>query len=132
MHEAIEDSIGKRRVTDGLVPVLDGKLAGDERGAHIVAVLEKFEEITSALLSKGGCSKVIEHDEVGARKLSEELAVAAIAFGDGKLLQPAWGARIEHAEALAAGLLGQRAGNPGLPDTGGPRDQDIAVLAQPL
>ena len=58
MHKAIENSIGERRVADGLMPVLDGKLAGDERGAYLVAVLEKFKEVASALLgSKGAVAK---------------------------------------------------------------------------
>jgi len=100
VHKAIENSIGERRVADGLMPVLDGKLAGDERGAYLVAVLEKFKEVASALLGKGSGGEVIEHDEVSAGKLGEELAIAAIAFGDSELLEPAWGAHIEHAEAL--------------------------------
>ena len=41
----VEDRIGERGVTDGLVPVLHGKLAGNDGGAHAVAVIHDLEQI---------------------------------------------------------------------------------------
>jgi hypothetical protein len=68
---------------------LDRELAGDQRGAHVVAVFEYLEQVTAALLGERGGAKIIEHAEVGAGELPEKLGVAAIALGDGELLQKA-------------------------------------------
>ena len=40
MDETVENRVGEGRVTDGIMPLVDGKLAGHDRGAHGVAVLE--------------------------------------------------------------------------------------------
>ena len=45
MNEAVEDRVGECRVADGLVPVLDRQLAGDDRRAAPVAVLEDLEQV---------------------------------------------------------------------------------------
>ena len=43
MYETVENRVGEGRVTDGIMPLVDGKLAGDDGGAHGVAVLEELE-----------------------------------------------------------------------------------------
>ena len=45
MNEAVEDRVGECRVADGFVPVLDRQLAGDDRRAAPVAVLEDLEQV---------------------------------------------------------------------------------------
>ena len=37
VHEAVEDGVGECRVADDAVPLLDGKLAGDDRRADAVS-----------------------------------------------------------------------------------------------
>lgn len=39
VNEAVEDGVGQGGVSDGLMPVLDGKLAGDEGGLSSDPVL---------------------------------------------------------------------------------------------
>ena len=45
MNEAVEDRVGECRVADGLVPVLDRQLAGDDRRAAAVSIFEDFEQV---------------------------------------------------------------------------------------
>ena len=45
MDESVQNSIGQGRIADGLVPVLDRELAGDDRGAAAVAVFEDFQQV---------------------------------------------------------------------------------------
>ena len=45
MDEAIKNGVGQGWITDGLVPVLNWKLAGDDRRAPSVSVFEDFEQI---------------------------------------------------------------------------------------
>ncbi len=43
MYETVENRVGEGRVTDGIMPLVDGKLPGDDGGALGVAVLEELE-----------------------------------------------------------------------------------------
>src|SRR5215510_1678220 len=49
VHEAIEDGIGDGRIWDQLVPMLDGDLAGDDRGASAVTVVDDVEQVAALL-----------------------------------------------------------------------------------
>ena len=47
MDKAVQDGIGQGRIADGLVPMLDRELAGDDRGAAAVAVFEYPSGVTA-------------------------------------------------------------------------------------
>ena len=47
VDEAVEDGVGIGGIADEVVPLIDGDLAGDERGAAAVALFEDFEEIVA-------------------------------------------------------------------------------------
>ena len=42
MDETVENRVGEGRVTNGIMPLVDGKLAGHDGGAHGVAVLDEL------------------------------------------------------------------------------------------
>ena len=44
VNEAVEDSVGQSWIADGLVPVFDGQLAGDDCGGAAVTVFEDFQK----------------------------------------------------------------------------------------
>lgn len=43
----VQDGIGEGRITDGLVPVLGGQLAGDDSGSTPVAVFDDFQKVAA-------------------------------------------------------------------------------------
>ena len=45
VHQPVEDGVGECRVSNVLVPVLDGELTGHERSLSAVAVLEDVEQV---------------------------------------------------------------------------------------
>ena len=47
MANAIGDGIGQGRIADGLVPMLDGQLAGDDGGGAAVPVFEDFQQVAA-------------------------------------------------------------------------------------
>src|SRR5262245_859368 len=49
MHEAIEERVGDGRIWDQLMPMLDGDLAGDDRGASAVTVVDDVEQVATLL-----------------------------------------------------------------------------------
>ena len=59
VHEAVEDRIGERGITVQFLPFVDGGLAGHQRGAHAVAVIEDFQQITAIFLGKTCGAEVI-------------------------------------------------------------------------
>ena len=47
MNKAVQDCVSQGGVADGLMPVLDWELTGDDCGAATVAVFEDFQQIAS-------------------------------------------------------------------------------------
>ena len=50
VHEAVEDGVGDGRVGDHLVPVLHVDLAGHDRAAAPLPVVEDFQEIAAMIV----------------------------------------------------------------------------------
>ena len=79
MDQAIEDGIGVGGITDQRVPLIDGKLAGDDGGVVAVAVLEDLQQVVAS----GGIERfeapVVEDEDIDAAEGAKETRVAAIA-----------------------------------------------------
>ncbi len=45
MDQAVKDGVGQRGVTDGGVPVFDGRLAGHDGRTSAVAVVEHLQQV---------------------------------------------------------------------------------------
>jgi hypothetical protein len=60
VDESVEDGVGDGGVTEGLVPLLDGQLAGDDGGATPGAILDDLEEVGSLLVGERLHREVIE------------------------------------------------------------------------
>ena len=63
MDELVEDGVGEGGVAEQVVPLLDGRLAGDQGGTGGVSVLEELEEVSAMAGVERGESEV-EDDEV--------------------------------------------------------------------
>jgi hypothetical protein len=55
MHQSIQNCVGHGGVVNQLVPLTDWKLAGDQRGALAVAVIQDLQQV--AVLLAGGSLK---------------------------------------------------------------------------
>ena len=49
VEQTVEDGVAEGGIANDIVPVLDGDLAGEERAAAGVAVVEDIEEVVSSL-----------------------------------------------------------------------------------
>ncbi len=49
VHEPIEDGVGDGRIGDRLVPVIDRQLAGHDRRAAIVPILDNLKDVATLL-----------------------------------------------------------------------------------
>src|SRR6185503_19860060 len=114
VYEAVENGVSERGLPEIGVPGVHGKLAGDERGTGVDAVIEDPQQVGAILGGECRQSPVIEHDEGRLGEGLQELDVAAILMRDAQLLDQTWHAPVEHRVALTTGLLCECAGDPGL------------------
>jgi hypothetical protein len=119
MEQPVADRVGEARVADLVVPFLDRELAGEDGGVVAVAILHDLEQVTALGLGDGDESPVVDDEHVSACEAGEQAGVAAVGAGEGELVEQPRGAAVQRAEAGAAGLLGERAGEVGLAGAGG-------------
>ena len=78
VHDAVADRIGDRLVADERMPVLRLELAGDDRRAHRVPVLQKLPEVLPFLISQGAAPEIVDDQEVELRHTLKHATVRAI------------------------------------------------------
>ena len=66
MYEAVEDGVGERGVAQVGMPLVDGKLAGDEGGGALVAVVEDVEQVAHGLVGERREPEVVDDEQVDA------------------------------------------------------------------
>jgi hypothetical protein len=112
--------------------VLEGELAGDERGSSAVAVFEELEDIVTLGVGERREPEVVEDEELRSREAVEELGVGPVGAGDGELSQEPREAVEARRETVAAGAVAERAGDVALSGAGGTGDEHLLVVADPL
>jgi len=132
VDDVVQDRVGEGRIVQPRMSLVDGELAGDQGRLRADAVVEQLEQVGSLGGLRRGAGEVIEHEDVDARELRQAPAEAAVAVRHAQILQQPSGARVEHAEAAARGLMRQSASQPGLAGAGSPRDQDRACVTNPI
>ena len=80
MDETIENGIGQGRITDGVIPVLYRKLAGDDRGSRVIAIFKEFEQVAPVFITERREPPVIQAQQVRLGQGRQEFAIAAIAL----------------------------------------------------
>src|SRR5208282_2561971 len=83
-------------------------------------------------LRDGGDGEVVDDEDVDAGDACEQARVAAVRSGEAQLVEEAGRASVHRSVALAARLLGERAGHVGLAGPGRAADDDNLVLRDPL
>lgn len=82
VDEAVEDGIGVGGIAEGIVPLLDGELAGDEGGAASIALFGDLEEFVAGLGVDGLEGEVVKDEQLDAEQGATEAGVAAVAAGE--------------------------------------------------
>jgi hypothetical protein len=106
MNEKVENGIGQGGMPNGVMPVLNWELTGDNRGAGAVAIFEDFEQIVAVVLTEWRSAEVIQDQQIDLDPTGREFGIAAIAFGDGEVAPEAWQAQVVSGIALAIGSMG--------------------------
>ena len=122
MNEAVQDGVAQGGVTDDVVPMFDGDLAGDDGRGATVAIIKDLQQVAPFGRIENRQAPVIEYQELNAAEGFEQAAIAAVAASQGERLEQARDAVILDRTIVAAGLVAEGAGNPTLAQAGQSRD----------
>ncbi len=89
MEDAVADGVGDGGVAEVVVPLGGRELAGDDRGAVAVAILEDLEQVAPLLVLWDGEAPVVEDEDVEAGESGEQSAVCARRVGQDEFLEEA-------------------------------------------
>src|SRR5436305_13110194 len=90
VHEAVEVSVGERRVADDVVPALDGDLAGDDRGCAPMAIFDDLEQFAALGGDEDGQATLVEYEQLDAPERLQEPTVTAVVAGEREGVALAW------------------------------------------
>jgi hypothetical protein len=113
MDEPIEDGVGYRGISDAVMPVFHGQLAGDNRGRQALSVFNDFQQITALMVGQRGQAEVVYNEDFCFGQLVHELAIRAVGFGQSQVVEQPWGSYVERRMSVAARPIGQGAGQVG-------------------
>ena len=66
VDDAIQDRVGEGRIADQVVPAIDRDLAGDQRGAPPVALLDDLEQVAALLGPERFQAPIVEDQQLDA------------------------------------------------------------------
>lgn len=132
MDEPVEDGVGQGGIAQGLMPVRDRQLAGDDGGAGLVAFVQEFQQVAAAGIIEQGQPPVVEHQHLDLGQGRHQRDEAPVGVGDGEFLQQPRQALIACRVALPTRGIGQGTGQVGLADPGGAGDQYRLVATDPV
>jgi len=114
------------------VPIMNGKLRGDDGGATARAVLEDFEEIGCCRRWEGPEREVIDDEDVDSCPGGEDTWEPSITPGDGEVVEKARRAEVECRVPGADSCVREGAGEERLFRAGGADDENVLAGGDPL
>src|SRR5215467_9045259 len=131
MDDAVEDGVGKGRFADQIVPAVDWDLAGDQRGAAAVTVLDDLQQVVTLLRAERLETPVVEDQQLDAAEGTHQAGVAAVAARQCEIAEQARNALIEHRAIVTAGLVAEGTSKPAFADPSRPFDDQVLRLLDP-
>src|SRR5262249_22832915 len=131
VNEPVEDAVGHSGITDLVVPLSDGNLAGENRGTRGITVITDFQEVTALTVSQRSHGPIIDKQDVDTSNTVQEPAKAAISTGDSEITKQTRGADVKGSESLADRFVSQSTGNETLTDAARAGDDEVLVATDP-
>ena len=100
MHHAVEDRVGERGIAEGLMPVLDRQLTGDQRGAAIMTIFDNLEQVATIFIPEWRQSPVIENKHICLSQGCEHFPLASIPFRARQFVKKSGQTEVERGEAF--------------------------------
>src|SRR5215831_851244 len=132
VNKAVKDRVGISRITNEGMPFIDGDLAGEDRRAATVTLLEDLVEVTTGAGVERFEAPIVKDEELDTGKAAQDASIAAIAAGERELGEELGDALIKDRAVVTASLVTERTGKPTLADPGGPAQDQIVVRLDPV
>ena len=132
VNQTIEDGVSDRWIGKASVPLDNGHLSGHQRRGSAVAIIQDLEQVLRLESGQRISEPVVKDQKLDTGEGIEEFGVGAIGVGQSGLVQKAGGALVADIEVVAAGGVGESAGQEGLAHTGWAEDEDVEVLTDPF
>ena len=98
----------------------------------VVAIIDDLEQIAALVGGERLRSPVVDDEEIDALERGHQAGQTAFAARLGEIGEQAGCPLVEDGEAVAAGLVAERTGKPGLPGAGWADDDQVVGLTDPL
>ena len=98
--------------------MLHWQLTGDDGGLACCPVVDDFHEVGPCLAIDARHAPIVQQQHVCLGQLQQPLAEGAVAVANAQFFTQPWHTLVERRMSPAAGVLGQRAGQPGLAAAG--------------
>ena len=116
MDDTIEDGVGHRRIAQMLMPAIARELTRDDRGPPAITVLKDLQQVLAVGVLEPDEAPIIEDQHIDPRETRQHDRVRPVPMREREFGKQARNPPIDHAMALATGLLPQRAGEECLAD----------------
>jgi hypothetical protein len=110
--EPIEDRVGDGRIGDRLMPVIDRQLAGHNRRAAIVSILDNLKDVATLFGRQRGEAPIVQDQQLDAGQALEEPGMTPVGACECQGIKQPWHAMIEDGVVVAACLVAERTGKP--------------------
>ena len=115
-----EDGVGERRIFQIGMPLLHRQLAGDERRATIVSIIQDLQEVAADRVWQRREAEVIYDQQIGLGELAQEGGLALQSRMPEQLVHEPRDAEAAHAVIGSTGGMADGARNEALADAGRP------------
>src|SRR6516164_9675231 len=128
VSEAVEEGCGHLRVTEHARPIAEGEVGGDDDRGALVGPADQMEQQLTAGLGEGEIAEFIEDDEVEAREIIGDAALAPGAAFGLELVDEIDGGEEASARSGADAASRDRDGQMRLSRSGSSDQDDVALL----
>ncbi|MGY4350102.1 hypothetical protein ACVWXM_006595 [Bradyrhizobium sp. GM7.3] len=132
VNDAIQYRIAEGGVGNDIMPLRHGHLTSDQQRSLVVTIIDDLEQITALVGGERFGSPVVEDEEIDALQGSDQARQTAFAARLGEIGEQAGCSLVEDGKAVAAGLVAERAGKPGLAGAGWADNDQVVAVTDPL
>jgi hypothetical protein len=129
VEDAVADGVGGGGVGEVVVPVIE--LAGEDRRADAVAVLQDLEQVATLGVGDGSDGEVVDDEDIETSETCEHARERAVGASETELVEESWRAAVGCAESLPTSPMGERAREVRLAGARCARDEHAVVLLDP-
>ena len=132
VNDAVQYRVAEGGIGNDVMPLRHRDLACDQQGSLVVAIIDDLEQIAALVGGERFRSPVVDDEQMDAFERRDQARQTAFAARLGEIGEQAGCSLVEDGEAVAAGLVAERAGKPGLADAGWADNDQVVAVADPL